>query len=314
MNDIPKDNILGFGKIQYIGGPLYPMGILGFKLCLLFTYLRLGGFQKKWRLLIWIVIILATLNSIIFAFVFAFTCNPPAKTWDRDLPGTCMDELSFYFAIAGSSLAFDLLIIGLPFPVLRTLQLDIRRKIAIGLLFGLGIFVTIVQIMRIQTIANLKVFTESQKPIMWSIVEIHVGTLTACIPTYTPLLRSIRTRMTTYSRSRGKSESWIAETGEVKVSRLQSHRLKSGNSKNRTLTTSRMSAPYDDEIALCDVPENGGVKTWIGPRGVAKGESESLDDVSESRRQLGTVQELEGHHRMGNITVTREVRVDGDDV
>lgn len=299
---IPDQNVIPFQRVQYVGGPLYAIGILGFKLSLLLTYLRFAGFQRQYRIILWTVIVLVTLNSIIFAFVFAFTCTPPAKTWNRELPGKCLDELRFYFAIAGASIGFDLLVIGLPFPILKKLQLDMRKKIGLGVLFGLGIFVTIVQIMRVQTIANLKVYTESQKPIMWSMIEIHVGVIISCIPTYTPLLRRMHGRITTYTSSRGKSQGHRHENGEVKVSSSPSFGLKSSSGAGKSkLSSSRISAMMmDDEIALCDAP-NRGVKTWIE----RKDPHHSLSEYGED--ETGPV-------TTGNITVTTEVRVMKGDV
>lgn len=73
VSDIPSANVIPFQKVQYIGGPLYAIGILGFKLSLPLAYLRFAGFQRQYRLILWTVIVLCTLNSVIFAFVFAFT-------------------------------------------------------------------------------------------------------------------------------------------------------------------------------------------------------------------------------------------------
>ena len=159
--------------------------------------------------------------------------------------------------------------------------------------------------MRVQTIANLKVYTESQKPIMWSMIEIHVGVIISCIPTYTPLLRRMRTKITTYSGSRGKSQGHREGTGEgqVKVSTLG---WKSTGKSKSKLSSSRISAMMmDDEIALCDAP-NRGVKTWVEPKGPPQGSADSEDDAvyGLQNARAGT-----GIPPMGNITVTREVRV-----
>lgn len=277
------------------------MAVLGFKLSLLLAYLRFAGFQRRYRMILWSVIVLATLNSVIFAFVFAFTCTPPAKTWNRELEGTCLNELAFYFAFASSNILFDLLVIALPFPILKQLQLDMRKKIGLGVLFSLGVFVTIVQIIRIQTIASLKEYTGSQNPIMWSMIEIHVGIIISCVPTYTPLMRRVRSKITTYSHSRGKSAADKEEEGVVRISKMPSSAVKStGKSK---MSTSRMSAIMDDdEIALCDVP-NQGVRTWVGRK-------EPFFD--ESNRELGGEKDGEPGYSsigLGRIKVTQEVRV-----
>lgn len=116
-----------------------------------------------------------------------------------------------YFALGGTSLAWDVLIIIMPFPILRRLQLDTRSKVsqthifvsivddytdqtcqvALTLLFALGFFVTIIQCIRIQTISALSTYTDSQPIIEWSIVEINLGVITACIPTFRPFLRNL---------------------------------------------------------------------------------------------------------------------------
>lgn len=99
----------------------------------------------------------------------------------------------------------------MPFPILRRLQLDTRSKVsqthifvsivddytdqtcqvALTLLFALGFFVTIIQCIRIQTISALSTYTDSQPIIEWSIVEINLGVITACIPTFRPFLRNL---------------------------------------------------------------------------------------------------------------------------
>ncbi|KAI7487064.1 hypothetical protein KC351_g2914 [Hortaea werneckii] len=116
--------------------------------------------------------VLVTLNSVALAFVFAFSCDPPAKVWNNDIAGNCVNEVAFYFAISGATIGLDLLVIALPFPIIKGLQLDARKKIGLGALFGLGIFVTVV--LRVESFAKIKGYTDSQQPITWSMIEIHV--------------------------------------------------------------------------------------------------------------------------------------------
>ena len=62
---------------------------------------------------------------------------------------------------------------------------------------------TIVQAIRIQTIADLATYTESQAIIEWSIVEINLGVIIACIPTFRPLLRSVGRKIASSSNGKG---------------------------------------------------------------------------------------------------------------
>lgn len=92
----------------------------------------------------------------------------------------CLPSLLYWMktddaALAGTSIGFDLLIIALPIPVLLSLQLRRRQKIALVVIFALGFFVTIIQIIRIFTVKNLKTYTDSKPIILWSVVEISIA-------------------------------------------------------------------------------------------------------------------------------------------
>ncbi|KAJ4424671.1 hypothetical protein N0V82_000599 [Gnomoniopsis sp. IMI 355080] len=80
-----------------------------------------------------------------------------------------------------------------------------RKKVVILGLFGLGIFITIIQIIRIQTVRRLANLTDSAPLITWSSVEANLGIIVASIPCLSPLVKYFRERVTTASRSRRKS-------------------------------------------------------------------------------------------------------------
>lgn len=95
-------------------------------------------------------------------------------------------------------------------PVLWKLQLRQKEKIVLTGLFALGFFVTIIQIARIFQVKNLKVVTDSEKLIIWSVIEVSLGVyhfhstkldqiltlktsiqaIITCIPTFGPLFKS----------------------------------------------------------------------------------------------------------------------------
>lgn len=98
-----------------------------------------------------------------------------AKQWDTSLEGHCIQTQPFYFALGGTSIALDVIIIALPLPVLWKLQLRKRQKIFLVALFALGFFVTIVQVIRIFTVKDLKTYTDSKNIVLWSLVEVSLG-------------------------------------------------------------------------------------------------------------------------------------------
>jgi hypothetical protein len=98
-----------------------------------------------------------------------------AKQWDTSIAGHCIHTIPFYFALGGTSIVLDLIVIALPLPVLWKLQLHPKQKALLVCLFALGFFVTVIQIIRIHTVWDLKTYTDSKNIVIWSCVEISLG-------------------------------------------------------------------------------------------------------------------------------------------
>jgi hypothetical protein len=78
----------------------------------------------------------------------------------------------------------------LPFPVLLRSHIQTRKKLALLGLLALGIFITIIQVIRIRTVKNLANYLDSASLIMWSAVENNlgiIGTLLRFINSHPPL-------------------------------------------------------------------------------------------------------------------------------
>ncbi|KAM0246294.1 hypothetical protein ACHAQJ_010266 [Trichoderma viride] len=147
------------------------------------------------------------------------------KQWKPAVPGHCAQAVPFYLTFSSLTIVFDVTTLLLPFPVLLRLQMKFRRKAALLCLFALGVFVTVVQIIRIQTITNLSNYLDSAEAIKWSIVETAVGIIIACVPTLAPLV----TYFSEKTRSGGGSNNTPARPGGEGPFALQSWRAaKSG--------------------------------------------------------------------------------------
>lgn len=87
-----------FFKIQYAGGPVYVLALLGFELSLLGSYHRLASVLNYYRWTTRIVAALVTINQIVFALVFSLGCHPVAKQWNQSIKrGQCIDTVASYF-------------------------------------------------------------------------------------------------------------------------------------------------------------------------------------------------------------------------
>ncbi|KAG7104487.1 hypothetical protein HYQ44_015799 [Verticillium longisporum] len=106
----------------------------------------------------------------------------------------------------------------LPFPVLLRAQIQRRKKLVLLGLLALGVFVTIIQIFRIQTVVLLANYLDSAPLIMWSTIENNLGVIVTCVPTLAPLVKAFRERST--GASGGPSQKYAAQgTGASSAAR-----------------------------------------------------------------------------------------------
>lgn len=213
--------------------------------------------------------------------------------------------------LAGSSLAFDLLIIALPFPILRRLTFDRRKKFALALVFGLGFFVTITQVVRILKISALVNYTDSRGLIIWSITEINFGILVACIPSFAPLLASVGHRVDQALSASGLGAS--IETGS-------SYAYKSSSSKTdkKSRRTSRVpdlvSATEGEDLKLRP-RRTGANQSWVQANaastesidlhyGTARGVCSEEDGLA-----LPPLDDANAHRSPQEIYVTQKVKI-----
>ncbi|BCR88879.1 putative integral membrane protein (Pth11) [Aspergillus chevalieri] len=259
----PVENVVPFGKIQYAGGPVYTMALLGFKISLLSSYLRIGGFVNTYKYIIFAAIAACTINQLIFTFLLLFACNPVAKQWDATIPGHCINTVPSYYGLAGTSLGFDILIIALPLPVLGNLQLRRKQKIALMGVFALGFFVTIIQIIRIFTVKNLKSYTDSRPIVIWSVIEISLGVISTCIPTYAPLFRAFTSLNSYYNRYGYYNDNGNAYALATRNMTNRASRRHANTHTNQSTSTSRL----DRDLEILDdgttIGKGGGFETTI---------------------------------------------------
>ena len=122
-------------------------------------------------------------------------------------------------------------------------------QVALALLFALGFFVTIIQVIRIQTIAALATYTDSQPVIEWSIVEINLGVITACIPTFRPFLRNLGRKI-------------ASSNGGTKLTSF-ARRSKSNNKTNRLSESRPPKYPAKGDFSR-EPREEDEVELWDG--------------------------------------------------
>lgn len=79
-----------------------------------------------------------TCHTIAFVFAIAFQCVPVSAVWTLAPTAKCIDTNGMILAGAALSITEDLVIIALPIPELLKLNLTLRKRISLMLLFALG--------------------------------------------------------------------------------------------------------------------------------------------------------------------------------
>lgn len=216
---------------MYCGPLLYVFSHLCIKNSFLVFYLRLTADTHYRRTC---VALIAINTSIFIACVVpgAFGCQPITFFWNKLNPsGKCINLNGLYLANAALNMAMDLCILGLPVPMIwNNRGLTMKRKIIASLLLLLGIFTCACSIIRIpnlnKALLDGNITWDAVDSHKWSNIEIHVATLTACIPTIKPLFQTLITGETIAERNarinqiRRASSAKTDSTGAVIVSEL----------------------------------------------------------------------------------------------
>jgi hypothetical protein len=124
-------------KLVFIAENVYVWNLTITKLSLLVFYVRI--FPYSWfRWASFATIALIGVSTTIISFMTIFSCHPVPYFWDRDLRGTCLNVNALAYTNSGMSIAQDLIIVLLPIPVLSKLNMDVKKKIGVGLMFAIG--------------------------------------------------------------------------------------------------------------------------------------------------------------------------------
>lgn len=138
---VTPDQITQFGMFFYTMAIMYFSLQTFLKLSMLFFYLRIFPTQNVRRLL-WGTVAFTVVFGLVFIFVAIFQCRPINYfwlKWDGQHEGKCADINAVTWSNAAINIALDVWIIGIPLSQLKSLNLDWRKKIGVGMMFSVGI-------------------------------------------------------------------------------------------------------------------------------------------------------------------------------
>jgi hypothetical protein len=90
---------------------------------------------------VWGVIFLNVAAMIAFGFAAVFVCSPVSFAWlqwDGEHIGHCVNNNSLAYSHAAFNVLIDFVALSLPIPQIWNLQLSMRKKLGVLLMFGVG--------------------------------------------------------------------------------------------------------------------------------------------------------------------------------
>lgn len=274
---------------------------MALKTSMLIFYLRLSkNTQQVLRIASWVVLAIVNVAGAVLTLMNIFQCQPVMAAFSpHTSEAQCIPLLTEFICSAPVNIVTDLAILALPIPVLTGMRLPKRQKYILVFTFSLGIFVTIVDVIRIyylqQAISSVTtawsndpeaLFGDSPEfawnaslSLMWSAVELNVGLICACIPTLKPLIIKIlpavlldpdgttNSNLSTYATGTLDKEATGNQTGTEPPTSLDGPLEPSGEEMSlEFLTTPEMTSSAPSAAAQGQLNLPGARATWMSGR------------------------------------------------
>ncbi|KAH8656277.1 hypothetical protein BGZ61DRAFT_466937 [Ilyonectria robusta] len=183
---LTEEQIRAYLKIFYISVVFYNVAMGAIKTTFLLQYYRVFARPMVRNVIIGAgVVIGGWSTSQIFLAIFA--CTPVSAFWTGE--GTCIDNLPAWYVNATGNIITDLIVLILPLPVIKNLNLASRQKIILLGVFCLGFLTCAISFVRIRFLKLSQDFTWTNvEAAAWSISELCSALTCVCLPTLRPLI------------------------------------------------------------------------------------------------------------------------------
>ncbi|KAL4895254.1 hypothetical protein BDV59DRAFT_152089 [Aspergillus ambiguus] len=186
---VPMENITALYKRFYGFVILYKAQISLSKISVCLFLLRI--FQSRlFRFTTYTIIGLNVAIAVTWILTDSLRCMPPRLAWTGwagEEPGTCIDFMTATFANAFVNIGVDTVMVLMPVYEILKLNLSARKKAGVGIMFAMGLVLTVVAILRVVVFwfnrwgSNPTV--QLQPIVHWSVIEVQIAVLCACLPT-----------------------------------------------------------------------------------------------------------------------------------
>ncbi|RMZ12218.1 hypothetical protein D0864_00759 [Hortaea werneckii] len=191
--EVSIPHVVEFLRNLFVAQLLYTVCITLNKSTILAFYWRLFSVRSRIPILAVTAVVVAWFLSIFFCVLF--TCVPVAAQWDVSITDAkCISTRSIWIAGSIVNVMTDIVLLIMPLPFVWNLNAPMAQRLALGGMFCLGAFVSVVSIVRLSILLGLDLNSSDatfnfSEVVIWSMVEINCGLICACLPSLRPAVR-----------------------------------------------------------------------------------------------------------------------------
>ncbi|KAI9724182.1 MAG: hypothetical protein M1828_003927 [Chrysothrix sp. TS-e1954] len=146
---VPPTHLIPILKISWIITVVCCFVSLTYRVAACFLYLRVFGANRTFSICTLVIIAIVIFGYLVELFLFIFyQCNPVRKAWDVLVPGTCNSMTPYYQASVSGPAVLDVIILILPLPMIKSLNLTRSQKFWLAFSFFWGYCVALLGFIR----------------------------------------------------------------------------------------------------------------------------------------------------------------------
>ncbi|KAL9004485.1 MAG: hypothetical protein Q9188_002687 [Gyalolechia gomerana] len=191
--DVRVELLTPFLKYAYAQSLVYDLGIYLAKLSILILFYRVFGVNQRFRWAVYTVTAMWTMYTIANTLLIIFACTPVHKAWHPLTEGRCMSLVNIAVAGGYFNIITDFLILFMPVPMVWSLHLPEKMKLAVVGIFATATFACVTAIIRQVEIVKAQPNTDAtwlnSNSLLWLTIELNTGIICGCMTTLKPLLR-----------------------------------------------------------------------------------------------------------------------------
>lgn len=110
------------------------------KSSIMLFFARIFGTKKSFKISVAVVMTIVWMWAVSVILETFLLCRPLAFNWDPTLPGGSCGNRNATYVIAGTlNLLTDLMVMSLPIPHIWKLKLNVAKKVALCMIFSMGL-------------------------------------------------------------------------------------------------------------------------------------------------------------------------------